>query len=74
MCVGCGCIHVCNFVWRGEGRGSEVFSGNFTIGFNEFEFAGGGVLTPSRSAHANRKIEHNHACSYNIHHVHNRQQ
>lgn len=39
---GCGCIHVCNFVWRGEGRGSEVFSGNFTIGFNEFEFAGGG--------------------------------
>lgn len=25
VCVGCGCIHVCNFVCRGEGRGSEVF-------------------------------------------------
>lgn len=72
---GLGCVldvdaymYVILFVGRG------VFYGNFTIGFNEFEFAGGGVLTPSRSAHANRKIEHNHACSYNIHHVHNRQQ
>lgn len=25
VCVGCGCIHVCNFVCRGEGRGFEVF-------------------------------------------------
>lgn len=73
---GLGCVwdvdaymYVILFVGRG------VFYGNFTIGFNEFEFArGGGVLTPSRSAHANRKIEHIHACSYNIRHVQNLQQ